>query len=591
MPIRILDPQVAARIAAGEVIERPASVVKELLDNAIDAGATRISVEVRGGGLDLIRVMDNGCGIPAEEVPLAFARHATSKITTVDDLLHVQTLGFRGEALPSIAAAAQVTMVTCPPDAHAGTLIRLVHGQMVEQRPQGAPAGTTVTVEHLFAELPARRKFLKAPATEASHISHVVSQYALAYPGITFILIVDGRLLLHSPGNGDLFDAIIKVFGLDTARAMIAVGANASSGAAVQSPAVWGYVSQPAITRSHRGYLSFFVNRRWVHNRLLVFAVEEAYHTLLPSGRHPIAVLHVRISPDEVDVNVHPAKSEVRFVREREVFSVVQRAVRAALVASAGIPTIQTAAAPGPVVAPARWTSPPPAPSHAIIQASHGHGEEGPSPWPSQPPPQPSATKLPPLRILGQLAQTYIIAEAPEGMVLIDQHTAHERVIYERLMAERAHRTATGDVIPSITPQLLLDPILLELTPRQQAALDAHREHLERLGFRLEPFGERAVLIRSLPPIVRPAQAAQTIGAVLDEIGEGGNALADVEERLIVSVTCHSAVRAGQTLTLDEMRELVEQLEKTSLPRTCPHGRPTLIFMSQAQLEKEFGRR
>ena len=626
MPIRVLDPQVAAKIAAGEVVERPASVVKELLDNAIDAAAMQIKIEVRGGGVELMRVVDNGAGIPAAELPLAFARHATSKIASVDDLLAVRTLGFRGEALASIAAVAQVMLVSRPANQPAGAFVRLEESKVVQQGGRGAPPGTTVTVEHLFSTVPARRKFLKSPATETTHITNLVCQYALAYPALRFTLVNDGRLVFQSTGSGHLQDALIAVYGLETAHGMIEVQAQEierGEPSVSPPPKVSGYISQPALTRASRAYLSFFVNHRWVQSRVLSYAVEEAYHTLLPVGRHPIAVLNIELPPEHLDVNVHPAKTEVRFLREREVFAAVQRAVRSALAEQAGIPLVSRPIASGEAgeQRPSRWmpvppgergtlperqaamrlfqgvTAAPPVRSEARGTRDEGRGvrdeERGMRDEELRPGDEGRKTTdeglrttdqgLAPLRLLGQLAQTYIIAEAPEGLYLIDQHAAHERIIYERLMTERQRL--------AVSAQMLLEPLTVELTPRQQAAAQARLPLLADWGFALEHFGERTYLVRSVPAVLRRANLTEVLIEILDQLADDSTTPDQWQEQLLITITCHSAVRAGQPLTVEEMRELLEQLEKTTLPRTCPHGRPTMLLLSQTQLEREFGRR
>jgi DNA mismatch repair protein MutL len=591
MAIKVLEPHVAAKIAAGEVVERPASVIKELLDNAIDAGATQIRVETREGGLRLMRVSDDGCGIPAAEVDLAFQRHATSKISSADDLSTVRSLGFRGEALYAIAAVGHLTMTTKTENDDAATIVRLENGQIVQRSRRGAPTGTSVAVEDLFVTTPARLKFLKSVASETGRIGDVMSQYALAHPAIKFTLTCDGRLVFQSTGSGDLRDVLSKVLGVDTARGMIEItGENVSESGITVS----GFVSQPALTRSTRAYMSFFVNGRWVQNRMLGFALEEAYHTLLQVGRHPIAVLNIAMPPDQVDVNVHPAKSEVRFLRERDVFSALQRAARSALVESAGIPMATAYPHGDGPSAPARWLAPTPqsdlTPQQRAFEIFRGpqsvqsaQTQQSPFALPSAADPATSPTKLPPLRILGQAAQTYIIAESPEGVYLIDQHSAHERVVYERLMAEYRRQ--------AISVQGLLDPLSLELTPRQTIVVHRHLEQLSQMGFQIEPFGATAILVRAVPAFLPKASIAQTLRAILDDMADEAGNPESWQEALIVAITCHSAVRAGQALSADEMRELIVQLEQTTLPRTCPHGRPTMILLSQMQLEKEFGRR
>ncbi len=576
MPIAVLPDEVAVKIAAGEVVERPASVVKELVENALDAGAKTIKVEVREGGRRMMRVADDGTGIPAAEVELAFARHSTSKLSSTADLNHIATLGFRGEALASIAAVARVTMLTRTQGEGKGTLIRLEGGKVVRRESRGAPQGTIVTVENLFHNVPARLKFLRQAATEASHIGDLVAHYALAYPHLRFQLIKDGRLSFQSTGSGELSDVLIQVYGLETARQMLKVANDEQqrTGAGVQ---VSGYVSPPSLHRSGRGYLTFFVNRRWVQDRLLSKAVLEAYHTLLPTGRYPLVILNVGVDYDQVDVNVHPTKSEIRFLKTNDVFSAVQRTVRRALTESTPIPIASV-------------------PTTRPETTRFRDFERGPGPPGGQaaqlaleiqrtadiPAPQPLPTKLPMLRVLGQIGQTYIIAEGPDGMYLIDQHAAHERVLFERLKAARAQRDTSG--------QPLLTPLTLDLPPRQATILSSHLEELAGLGFEIEPFGGETFLVRAVPAMLVEGDIAQAVADLVDELAEGG-AIEAIEEKALITLVCHSAVRAGKTLSLQEMRDLIRQLEETSQPHTCPHGRPTMIHLSAENLARQFGRR
>ena len=346
MPIKILDKETVAQIAAGEVVERPASVVKELVENALDAGATHIEVEVRGGGVGLIRVTDDGSGIESEEVALAFERHATSKINSPQDLPHITSLGFRGEALPSIAAVAGVEVLTRAEGEAAGTFLNLEGGKAISQQRQSRNKGTTVTVKNLFRRVPARLKFLKSTATEGSRIADVVSQYALAYPEVAFRLSADGKEKLRTSGTGRLLDSVIEVYGAEMAGKMLSVGEAGGAGGPASPVKVAGMVGAPELGRAGRGYLSFFVNRRWVSSRSLAYAVEEAYQGLLMAGKHPVAVLTIPLPPPEVDVNIPPAKSEVKFLNESEVFRAVQRAVRQALVTEMPVPKIEEVAAP-----------------------------------------------------------------------------------------------------------------------------------------------------------------------------------------------------------------------------------------------------
>ncbi len=561
MPVKTLDPQVVARIAAGEVVERPASVVKELVENSLDAGSSQISVEVRGGGVSLIKVTDNGAGIPSGEVELAFDRYATSKVENLEDLEFISSLGFRGEALPSIAAVAQVDMVTCAAAEKAGTYLGLRDGAIANRGRQGRSQGTTVTVRNLFRKIPARLKFLKSVATENGHIANVVSQYALAFPEVKFSLFLDGRAALRTSGSGKLIDSIVEVYGAEVAENMIEL----KGGATAPLPRVAGMVGSPRVSRSGWGYLSFFVNRRWVNSRLLARAVEEAYHGLLMVGRHPVAVINISLPAQDVDVNIHPTKSEVKFGNERAVFSAVHRAVRQVLTEQITVPRVE-AAVTKPIF--------PSAPKEAISLPT---AEAVPS---SAPSPPTTAISLPVLRVLGQLDNSYIIAEGPDGLYLIDQHAAHERILFERIERQRLQR--------EIEVQGMLEPMTFEVSPRQEAVLRSHYQDLAEFGFAIEPFGDRTFLVRALPALLHDKDWAGMLRELLDSLSEGDKG--DWAEDVAKSMACHSAVRAGQALTDAEMRELVRQLEQSATPHTCPHGRPTMIHLSSGQLKREFGR-
>ena len=579
MPIRLLPPEVAGKIAAGEVVERPASVVKELVENSIDSGATEIRVEIREGGRRLIRVADNGQGIPADEVPLAFARHATSKLTSVADLDQIGTLGFRGEALASIAAVSQMEIHTRPRGQTTGQLLRLDGGEISRQQAGGYPAGTVVTVEHLFQSVPARLKFLRRPQTEAGHIHSMVTRYALAYPGVRFGLANEGRQTFHTSGSGKLYDVLIAVLGLEVAEQMLALeDASERSGA----PVVSGQIGTPSLHRANRRYITLFVNRRWILDRSLAYAVAQAYHTMLPIGRHPVAVVFVELDPAQVDVNVHPTKQEVRFRDGNQVFSAVQRAVRRTLVEHAPVPGMRHA--------PRTWPSPEWERRQALI--SPGGGEPlssqlamelyrtGDSGGELQPV---GAVRLPLLRVIGQVGQTYIIAEGPQGMYLIDQHAAHERVLYEQMLAEYSK--------DAVTSQALLEPMMLDLDPLLAGTLAEHLTMLNSVGFSVEPFGGTSYLLRAVPTILVTPDVRGALEDILDSLRRGDDPLASqAEKRLVATVCKRAAVKAGRTLSQEEMQQLVRQLEQCESPRTCPHGRPTVLHFSVEQLEKEFGR-
>lgn len=587
MPIRLLPPEVAGKIAAGEVVERPASVVKELVENSIDAGATDIRVEIREGGRRLIRVADNGCGIPAGELSLAFARHATSKLATAADLDRITTLGFRGEALASVAAVSQVTILTCPRQQETGQLLRVEGGQIAHQESHGSPPGTLVTVENLFYNMPVRLKFLRQPQTETGHIHDVVAHCALAYPQVRFSLLAEDRQIFQSTGNGSLYDVLITIYGLEVAEKMLEISKDegpAGTGTSVaSSPIVFGYAGIPALHRADRGYISFFVNRRWVQDRSLVHAVEQAYHTLLPIGRHPLATIMIELNPGDVDVNVHPTKREVKFRDGRAAFSSVQRAIRHTLVTHTPVP--------GMIHSPRTWPAPDWERRQTLVASSQltltrqqlamemyrtaDLGEElqvvGP-------------VRLPLLRVIGQLGQTYIIAEGPQGMYLIDQHAAHERILYEQMMTSLSEQ--------QVTSQQLLEPLILDLDPMLVGALADSHTLLNQAGFLIEPFGGASYLLRAVPSILTVPDIRAALVDILEMVRQEDDPLAtQSEERLIAAICKRAAVKAGQSLSPDEMQQLVRQLEQCESPRTCPHGRPTVAHFPVEQLEKEFGRR
>jgi DNA mismatch repair protein MutL len=579
MPIRRLSQEVASRIAAGEVIERPASVAKELIENSIDAGARDIRVEVRQGGRRLLRVVDDGGGIPREEVELAFERYATSKLRSLEELSGISTLGFRGEALPSIAAVSHVTLMTRARDEASGTLLRLEAGEIIHRESRGAVQGTVVTVENLFYNTPARMKFMRSTTTESRHISELVTCYAMAYPQLRFTLLSDGRTVFQSGGSGSLYDVLVDVYGLDTAQRMLEIDHGSAADSLVS---VGGFVSDPLLHRAHSRSLTTLVNGRFVRDRTVSYAIREAYHGLLPQGRYPIAVLKVGLPAHEVDVNVHPSKAEVRFRDNRAVFSVVQRAVRETLSRRAPVPGDSASFG---------WAQ--------VVEARQFHLVEGGRPSTARPGElalevqrtaasrsatleAPGRDKLPMLRVLGQLGRTYVVAEGPTGMYLIDQHAAHERVLYERLQAEKGEH--------AVASQTLVEPITIEPGPRQTALDEDRLAKLRELGFDLEPFGGGTYLIRGVPAMLRTAELDQSILDIMEE-AERADGARPWEDEVIISLACHGAVRSGQTLAIDQMQDLIVQLEETSLPRTCPHGRPTMLHVSAEQLEREFGRR
>ena len=555
MAIQILSTEVVSKIAAGEVIERPASVVKELIENSLDAGATQISVEARAGGVELVKVSDDGAGIPASELELAFHRYATSKIGSLNDLERISSLGFRGEALPSIAAVAEVEIVTQTSSDSVGDYLCLRNGEIAGRESRARSPGTTVAVRRLFRYFPARLKFLKSAATEGSHIAHLLSQYALAFPGVKFSLVLDKRLSLQSTGNGDLREAVSGVYGPELAQRMLKVE---------QKDALFevnGLTSPPSLARSNRNYLSFFVNRRWMRSPLLTRATEEAYRGLLMDGQHPVAVVNVCLPSHELDVNVHPAKSQIKFCHEQAVFVAVKKAIEEAL---AGTPVANPKSA-SLSFSPGQWQSP-----RMIMDNEPVFAVD-----------QLPALQLPLLRVVGQLGNTYIIAEGPDGLYLIDQHAAHERVLYDRLIGQQSQQ--------GVEVQALLQPLTVELSPREEETLRASVGFLAEFGFAIAPFGNRSYLIRAIPALMARANIIEIMGVLLDSLGNK-ESLDRWQENIARSLACHGSVRAGQQLTGEEMRQLIKELEQTKQPRTCPHGRPTTVHLSSHQLEKEFGR-
>ena len=578
MPIQQLPPHVAAQIAAGEVIERPASVVKELVENSLDAGATRITVSIREGGVAEIRVTDDGCGISPDELGLAFRHHATSKLATVEDLNTVSTLGFRGEALPSVAAVAHVVCTTRPSDSNAGARIEFRHGACVGQRHEGCPPGTSVLVADLFGELPARRNFLRSASAEAARIQEVVTRYALAHPEMRFALSVDGREAISTPGTGRLQDAILSMYGAEVARRMLPVSL------ADGEEAVEGYTSAHDLNRRNRSYTTLLVNRRWVYDRSIYYAIEQAYQGTLPDRRFPFAVINISLPSELVDVNSHPTKREVRFRNGDRLFSLVRRAVGDALIAHGPVRTTTRSFTPvdaNPQL-PQSWGAPrlpytggaaPRADGVALSTTALAPAEGS------------LRDVLADLRVVGQIRQTYIVAEGGSGMYLIDQHAAHERVVFDQIR----QRMRRGDR-PS---QPLLAPMTAELSAAQAVTLESYNDMLADYGFVLEPFGDRAWLVRALPASLAARANPDSAAALCDLLDAVAveQVVMEREDALAATVACHGAVRAGMTLAQEEMDALLRQLQSTDNPHNCPHGRPTVVHFSEYQLEREFGRR
>ncbi len=616
MTIKVLAEEVASQIAAGEVIERPASVVKEMIENAIDAGASRISVHIEEAGKKLIEITDDGCGIPADELETAVKRHATSKLRTAEDLFHIRTLGFRGEALAATGSVSRMTITTRTPESETGSRIVVDGGFVTSHKPAACAPGTNIAIADLFYNVPARLKFLKSDNTERSQIETLISRYALAYPDIRWQLINGDKTLLQTTGNGNYREILTAVYGLETAKQFIEVELEKDG------LYVYGFISPVGLTRSNRKEMNYFVNGRWVQDVALNSSVQRAYQSLIMVGRFPIAALFITVDAEDVDVNVHPAKAEVRFRNPEKVIGGVHRAVRRGLVTQSPVPELNTPtvwptfarnpdvprydpnaavpvntplwrsnlpqeslesqSAPEPVQElPARVYQPfiptpaqnaSPAPANPAAEASAAPSE------PSDPP------FFPILRWIGQVGATYILAEGPDGLYLIDQHAAHERVLYEKMMDMEAAGT--------IVSQALLEPAVVQLPPWQASVLDENLPILKKLGFEIEEFGPSAYRVLAMPSLFEKGSPAAAVAAVVEDLEEDNTPMQGLKEEKIARMVCkRMAVKGGQPLSEEEQRRLLRDLEQCRSPRTCPHGRPTMIHLSIDLLEKQFGRK
>jgi DNA mismatch repair protein MutL len=642
--IKLLPEQVANQIAAGEVIERPASVVKELVENSLDAGAKKISIEVQAGGRSLVRVADDGMGMSRDDALLCLERHATSKIRRAEDLAAISTMGFRGEALPSIASVSKFSLTTRERDDQSpeGTQVTVVGGTIIEFKAAGTAPGTSIEVRQLFFNLPARRKFLRTEETEASHIQHYLTLAALAHPEVAFTFQKDGRTVWQlpavkgGPAISDRIEALReRLRALLGDEKLVAVNFSASleedyvpeqpevfeMAAAEKTPPevrrsaiqIWGLIGAPGVSRATRESQFVFVNRRPVENRGVNYALIEGCHTTLMKGRFPVCCLFIELDPAAVDVNVHPAKREVKFHRESEIRRVVAQAVREALLAFHSQPekpepkrpvqgqilalgqTMEVKAAreistpslpefPLPPKVPER--APPPA-----VQAplKMGFSKAAPPPTPPAPALQPLLSATPllnvPLRLVGVIGKLYVVLESDRGLVLLDQHAAHERILFEQML----NRLEQNEFAPT---QKLLLPETIELSPRDAHFLREQLTPLTRLGVGLSEFGERTFLLDALPAFVKATDTRRFVLDLVDELKAAGREvnLARLGEHTIAKTVCRHAVKANDPLGGPELENLVEGLRHCAMPYTCPHGRPTLIEMNYRELEKKFGR-
>jgi DNA mismatch repair protein MutL len=590
--IHLLSEQVANQIAAGEVVERPASVVKELVENSLDAEARRLAITIKNGGRSLINVADDGFGMSRDDALLALERHATSKISKAEDLHGITCLGFRGEAIPSIAAVSRFTLTSRERGTLSGTQIEIAGGKILSVTDTGAAEGTVVEVRNLFFNLPARRKFLRSIPTETAHIEHIVTLCALAHPNVAFKLLIEGREVFDLASTNDLTGRLRELYGAQLVEELLAVELSRGN------VRVTGFIGKPGVSRLDRRQQHLFVNHRPVESKGINYALLEGYHTALMKGKFPVTFLFIDIDPELVDVNIHPAKREVRFRDEAAVRQCVIDAVRAALEPeTAGFHPVQQEGWPR---AEHRIVGPRPHASFAPPLSLRGEGVPPPPaaqsnlldvrrvPREGEAPAEPLSeirTEEGTWRILGVIGQLYVLIESPEGLVLMDQHAAHERVLFEKMLRELETNSAPA--------QKLLMPLTLELDARDADFLHANQNTLHNLGIGISEFGEKTFLVDALPPYFSTANLAQTFRDIIDELRQTGEEVHSrrLSEDKIATTVCRHAVKAHDPLRGEELRALLQQLHQCELPYTCPHGRPTMIQISYAELEKKFGRK
>ncbi len=646
--IHVLPDQVANKIAAGEVVERPASVVKELLENALDAGATRVRVQVEAGGKRLIQVNDNGSGMLRDDALLAFERHATSKIKDPDDLLTIATLGFRGEALPSVASVSRLRLETRAPEEQSGSVVEIAGGKILKVEEAGLPAGTSITVRDLFFNIPARRKFLKAESTELSHIASLVTHYALAYPGSHFELHSSANALLMAPPVKTHSERIYQIFGKETLDQLLPLAAVMPlERSGIPQPPPWrrnesdepveaghgelrvhGLVSRPEVQKLNRNSMFFFCNGRLIHDRLIQHALTDAYRNILPPTVFPVVLLFIELPNTEVDVNVHPAKTEVRFRQGSFVHDFVRDAVRDALMKVRPVPqfvseihanpTASVALSPGaappsaaketaaavaaedfalaaptaPLSASLGFTDSIAVEANAAVNAIKLPEQFAPIAGACREPQEavdvptelPDAAVLASLRPLGQVRESFILAVNGDGLFIIDQHVAHERVLFERVLRQRAAR--------GVESQRLLMPLVIELSPAQQAAFAEISDELRLNGFEAEPFGARTVAVKTAPAGVEASDVERLLHELLDMCGREDQAISldALRGRIAASIACHAAIKINMPLAPDKMEWLLRELAQTECPMTCPHGRPVLLRYSLKDIQRAFKR-
>jgi DNA mismatch repair protein MutL len=677
--IHVLSENVANKIAAGEVVERPASVAKELLENSLDAGATRIRIQVEAGGKKLIQITDNGCGMVRDDALLAFERHATSKIKNAEDLLSVSTLGFRGEALPSIGSVSRLRLETRDPDEDSGTVIEINGGKIFKVEEAGLPAGTSIAVRDLFFNIPARRKFLKAESTELSHIASLVTHYALAHPDKHFELHSASNAMLVAPPVAGYGERVYQVFGKEVLDQLIPIAAlqpleriglpqpppwrrkepecgagapareksgcenaaeetSENEAAAFGELRVHGFVSKPEIQKLNRNSIYVFVNGRLIRDRLIQHAITEAYRNILPPTVFPVVLLFLDLPSGEVDVNVHPSKTEVRFRQQSVMHDFVRDSIRAALMKARPVPQFAIEISAHPTASPSLTAGGRPASPDAAWRSPYASGVVQPFSLQAPVPPPvserfhfgegisldgnaalslvrapdpvlssiPDDTCAPPiadeaeatsdlapalasLKPLGQIRDSFILAVNPEGLWIVDQHVAHERVLFEKILKQRAAQR--------LESQRLLLPLILELTPAQQATFTEISDELARNGFEVEPFGARSVAVKIAPAGIDPAAVEHMLHELLDQFSREEHGLnleqmnlEKIRARIAASIACHAAIKVNMPLEQNKMEWLLQELAKTDCPMTCPHGRPVVLRYSLKDIQKAFKR-
>ena len=577
MRIEVLDPKISSLIAAGEVIERPVSVIKELIENSIDSGATRINIETVSGGLDQIKISDNGSGINSEDSPLVFERFATSKVRNKDDLMQISTLGFRGEALFSIAAVSEIEMITKTISDKLATQIFVDQGKINSISYTASVVGTMICVSNLFKNFPARKKFMKTPRSEAGKITSLVQQFILSHPGISFELIQNNSKKFFSVGNGDLRDAVSSVYGDETSSEMLEIISDPN-----QEIKITGLIGSVFQHRQNRNGISLYINGRMVQNRSLSFSLEQAYHDHIPNKKFPIGVINIQVPFDEIDVNIHPAKTEVRLINENQIFSLLQRSVRKTLNSDSlvkRVPVFQnnTSLSTQNSDPSEFWPIPKSNDNNLnyfenISSTNDLRGSE-------------SSLKeiLDSLLVIGQISLTYIVCEGNNGLYLVDQHAAHERILFESILSRNLNE--------DVEIQRFLDPFVLEVDDFQREFLEENLESITSLGYLVEEFGTNSMILRGVPKIISTKDPVDSFVELINNDSRKFMNMPSSFEKIVATIACHGSVRAGDKLAITQMQDLIDQLKFAENSNNCPHGRPTVLNFDTKTIETYFGRR